>query len=184
MALRTISDDERVTYTLFRREIPTREVERRGETTVVAETTSSMARALKDLLEDEPSVGDVDRSLSLFGSASKGRPISSSQLVWTADVDGAQRSRVAILFEGSKKELLFTLWIEDETGSPSDERTDEILHRIDRVMGFEVSGTSYSEKLSLSAPWRYNILFSIGSSIAFVIFTLGLGWLKLRRIEF
>lgn len=42
----------------------------------------------------------------------------------------------------------------------------------------------YERKFRLDAPLRFNILFSIGSSLAFLAAMLGLAWLRLSRIDF
>ncbi len=45
-------------------------------------------------------------------------------------------------------------------------------------------GTWYSDIFSLTAEWKYNIFFSIGSSLAFIVSMLTLAWLRLRKIDF
>ena len=42
----------------------------------------------------------------------------------------------------------------------------------------------YHSKMSWTGDWRYNIWFSIGSSVAFALVCLVLGWLRLIRIDF
>jgi hypothetical protein len=42
----------------------------------------------------------------------------------------------------------------------------------------------YESVFTLDAELKYNILFSIGSSLAFVIAMLGLAWARLRTIDF
>lgn len=45
-------------------------------------------------------------------------------------------------------------------------------------------GTWYTKTFSWTAPWKFNIFFSIGSSLAFAVLMLFFAWLKLRRIDF
>ncbi len=42
----------------------------------------------------------------------------------------------------------------------------------------------YDARFGWSAPWKSNAWFSLLSSLAFVVATLGVAWLKLRRISF
>ncbi len=42
----------------------------------------------------------------------------------------------------------------------------------------------YAAKLRLDAPWRFNPLFSVGSSVLFTVVVLLLGWARLQRIDF
>ena len=68
------------------------------------------------------------------------------------------------------------------------EDEDSALARIDESMGLDADfmeqSSWYSEELGFRSPWRYNILFSIGSSVAFAALMLFLGWWKLSRIDF
>ena len=76
----------------------------------------------------------------------------------------------------------------DDKGALGEEKMNEFLARIDRSMGLDANPLSeeswYSKQLGLTAPLRYNILFSVGSSLAFAGALLAFGWLKLRKIDF
>ena len=170
-ALRTTDPEDRVIYTLFRRPAE-------------GQSASRVSKALRDEIERNGAIEDVERRLAVFGIPVRGRSVSSSILRWEVTVAGEARGRLAVVFRGAEGEFLYTLWIQDESGEPSEERSDANLERINRQMGLDPRGTSYEEHFTFSAPWKYNIFFSVGSSLAFVLVMLLLGWWKLARIEF
>jgi len=43
---------------------------------------------------------------------------------------------------------------------------------------------SYERKFGFDAEWKYNAWFSIGTTLAFLVLTLLVGWWKLSRIDF
>ncbi|MCB9916214.1 MAG: ABC transporter permease [Planctomycetes bacterium] len=45
-------------------------------------------------------------------------------------------------------------------------------------------GEWYAQKFDWTAPWRFNVFFSIGSSLAFILAMLGIAWWRLARIDF
>ena len=173
--LEGLVEGEAVTCTLLRRAVVRREVERRGELKLVQETASRAGSTLAETLEDTVAE-DVDRSLKSFGSNLRGRPMTGSLVRWTG---GGQ----ALVVKGAASEWMFTLWIED-AGPDTEARADLTLATIGLAMGYDVSANSYEERFTFTAPWRYNIFFSVGSSLAFVAVLLCLGWWKLSRIEF
>jgi hypothetical protein len=63
---------------------------------------------------------------------------------------------------------------------------EELFDSLNVAMGLDVGNenTWYSKQLSLTAPLKFNLLFSIGSSVVFTLLMLALGWWRLTRIEF
>ncbi len=173
LALRT--RDAGASYTLFRRPSSKESATRAG-------------KALRDALLEDTAIEDVDRDLASFGLPLNGQSVSASVLRWERVDGGRVLPRMAVLFRGAEAKALYTLWIEDDVGVASSElaraRLDELLARVENRMGLDPSGTSYERHFTLTAPWRFNILFSVGSSLAFVAVMLLLGWWKLARIEF
>jgi len=164
-----------VTYTLLRRAVSEREVERRGETKLVKESSSRAGSTLAEVLEEAGAEG-VDRSLKSFGANMRGDRMTGSLVRWA----GGQQ---ALIVKGAAGEWIFTLWI-DDAGPDSEARKDLALATMDLAMGYDLTPNSYEERFQFDAPWRYNIFFSVGSSLAFVAVLLCLGWWKLSRIEF
>jgi len=79
--------------------------------------------------------------------------------------------------------------------APSDGSSEEEMRELRRqflqhgniVLG-QIAGMSpdvwFAKVFDWDAVWKYNIFFSIGSSLAFIAAMLGLAWLRLRRIDF
>jgi ABC-type transport system involved in multi-copper enzyme maturation permease subunit len=55
---------------------------------------------------------------------------------------------------------------------------------LDSMQAMQDPDAWIAERLSWTGNWRFNIWFSIGSSIAFVLVCLGVGWLRLSRMDF
>ena len=102
-------------------------------------------------------------------------------MIFTWEEDGVARSTA--LF--TREERFHVL---DVRGSP--ETLEEDAERVEEL--FEESGirsdvgqgTWYRNRFDWDAEWRYNIFFSLGSSLAFTVFMLFLGWIRIRRIDF
>lgn len=60
----------------------------------------------------------------------------------------------------------------------------EILDPEDLDQVFFDPNAWYANRFGWQEPWRYNAWYSLASSLAFVAGALGLGWLRLRRINF
>jgi ABC-type transport system involved in multi-copper enzyme maturation permease subunit len=54
----------------------------------------------------------------------------------------------------------------------------------DNEQGNHGAFSAYERKLSWTGPLKYNLTFSIASSLAFVVAVLALGWWRLSRIDF
>lgn len=181
------SQDPPATIVLARR--PFEEVESKigTRTRMRRETTSQAAEKLEAQLAEDPAVRGLARESIRVGSNAKGTPASGSIVRWTQDEAGAVRTRAALLFKGADSATLYTLWVDAEGALDEAQRTELMTH-VDRSMGLDANPLSeeswYSKQLGLTAPLRYNILFSIGSSLAFAGALLAIGWLKLRKIDF
>ena len=112
------------------------------------------------------------------------QPTAAAAVTWTRDVEGVPRGRTAVVFKGARGEYLFTLLVQDDSGTPGEERERAVRDTIDDSMGLLPRRSAYERNFTLGAPWRFNILFSVGSSLAFVGAMLLLGWWRLTRIEF
>lgn len=158
-----------------------------SRTRIRRETTSQAAGAWEELLAQRAGVRDVARDPLRFGSNAKGVQASGTSVRWTEETADGVRSRTAIFFKGTDTEWIYTLWI-DTPGEVSDEAYERLFQRIDRSLGVDANPMNeaswYESKLGLRSPLRYNVLFSVGSSLAFAALMLFIGWLKLRRIEF
>jgi ABC-type transport system involved in multi-copper enzyme maturation permease subunit len=181
--LRSTRPEERVTYTILRRPVGEIERERRGETVTVKESASLAATSLRETLASELGV-DAERRLLSFGSNASGQPAGGAALSWTREVDAVPRGRSAVLFKGARGDFLYTILVQDDSGEATEERAQALRDEIDRSMGILPRGSAYERNFTLTAPWRFNILFSVGSSLAFVAAMLVLGWWRLTRIEF
>lgn len=115
---------------------------------------------------------------------------SASFVRWSQDTPGGSEGREEIAFGyGVYTYLISSRW--KTAGLPADERElrlDEFLDglsfpALDETLTAD-KDTWLQKKLSFSAPLKFNILFSIGSSIAFALAMLFVSWLALRRINF
>jgi ABC-type transport system involved in multi-copper enzyme maturation permease subunit len=179
--------DEPVAYSLWLRPALTTESERNGQKRIKRETTKKAADALQDLLEEVARDGQVERETTIFASSAKGTPISSYRFDWIEDGPGGTWTRVAFVFKGADANFVFTLLL-DVREEATQERLDRFVRAVDTSMGKDSNVLNkrnwYEEKLRFDAEWKFNILFSIGSSLAFVVVMLLLGWWRLSKIEF
>ena len=175
-------------YTLFRRETVKTEKERKGRVRTSTENGSLASTKLQGLIEarlDTGSAGDpeseeaVERSNARFGGQGP-QAVIGYRLGWNT---GEGQGRQAVVFRVGE-DWIYTLVVEDESLEPSLERSQEMLDRVGKELGYDANVGAYEEAFGLDAPWRYNILFSVGSTLAFVLLMLGLGYWKLRRIDF
>ncbi len=174
--------EQGVRHSLWRRAAKKTET-RIGERVRVREESSSQAAEdLEDLLAAGGAT-ELTRESGRFGSEAGGRELSGSTLRWL-DASGAPRQ--ARVFRGSSGAWMYTLLVE----SPADARDAaafeaEASALVDQL-GLDLASIEewYPSQLGFTAPLRFNILFSIGSSLAFAAAMLGLALWRLRRIAF
>lgn len=94
----------------------------------------------------------------------------------TRDLNGVELTFHHIVFQST--DSVYTL--SHEAPTASEESFAEFLAVVDSPPEHDW----YEDQLSLDAPWQYNPLFSIGSSLAFTALMLALGWWKVSRIDF
>lgn len=109
------------------------------------------------------------------------------RLIWTAKGETTRHRDLFFHFDD---------WIYEFeiSGEPSemDSRQSRIMRRrflehgniiLGKISGMDPK-TWYMDAFTWDAEWKYNILFSIGSSLAFIFSMLGIAWLRLRRLDF
>ncbi len=170
--------------TLWRRPARTQESAAGGTKRRREEFSREAADALRDALRERLSSALPTTATRDFGSNSKGGPATSAnQLSW---IEG-ESARIALVFKAASTiegapNWIYTLWIE----GPSDALAsggDEFVDSLDRGFGFEAGPQGYEEQLRLDADWKHNILFSVGSSLAFAVLMLFFGAWRLARLE-
>ncbi len=184
------------------RRFPRPQVERgRGERKrMLPQTGSARSKEFKkELAGREDLVGEPESNVDGFGG------VRMFSVTWKETSGDAihLHERLTFHFGQSMYELDFGLREgfdpgSDEAADPdssdddaarrrADSRRERFLSPRNMVLGSELAATPekwYERAFSLTAPWRYNILFSIGSSLAFIFSMLLIAWLRLRRIDF
>lgn len=180
-AARVVGTD--ATYSLWSRPGADEEVERGGRTRVRRESSSKAAAALRDALQPD---GEVQRDGVRFGSSSAGSPIGATLLRWRQGGEDAPRALVAAVFRSGDR--IYTALLDAGPAEASEERLDELWRRFDVRAGLDdVTANDanwYAKRFGFDSELRYNAFFSLGSSLAFTVLMLFLGWLRLSRIEF
>ena len=161
---------ERASLSLHRRE-RSRDVEG-------GESSRDAAKELERRLAD----AGPERSSGTVGGSGA---LAASVVRWT---EGAQSSS-AILF--GTGDWIYAL----NLVAPADlelEQRDSLQTRIDASFGQDADPTAavypwtpwYERRAGFDAPWKFNLGFSIATSLAFVAMVLGLGWWRLSRMDF
>jgi ABC-type transport system involved in multi-copper enzyme maturation permease subunit len=140
------------------------------------------SRALREELEARSDVRDVEDKRGSVADTT------SSRVEWVVDgPDGERLHRVSFFpgddclyrFESEGTRAWrddpvaareFQGFVDDMTFNESHSATDP-TKRFENLLGWD-------------APWRYNIVFSIGSSLVFLAAVLALAWWRLSRIDF
>ncbi len=113
-----------------------------------------------------------------------------SMVSWQQPSDSGTRSfeRLYFHFGTWMYQIEFdTLDSFDDHPRAAERRRNRFLSASNFVLGQELmlrQDQWYEQTFTWNAPWRFNIFFSIGSSLAFVLAMLTLAWLRLRRIDF
>jgi hypothetical protein len=114
--------------------------------------------------------------------------VPTSRLDWVQTGPGGERARQVSYFVG--RDRLYSLEIEGTPAWRADAAAEEVVSQFVEGMTFSESAFSgnphsrYEYLLGWDSPWRHNIFFSIGSSLAFLALVLGLAWWRLSRIDF
>lgn len=175
--------EEGVLHSLWRREAKT-STTRVGERVRVRDELSSRAAEDLEALLVAAGAAGLERESGRFGSEAGGRELSGASLRWR---DPAGAPRQARVFRGSSNEWMYTLLIEAPQplaaeGGSFDEAAAALLDQL----GLDMAAIEewYPSQLGFTAPLRFNILFSLGSSLAFAAAMLLLALWRLRRIAF
>lgn len=182
-------------HALWRR--PAKKSETRiGERVRVREEASSQAgEDLEDLLAAGGALA-LTRESGRFGSDAGGRELSGASLAWQ-DAKGAPRR--ARVFRGSNADWMYTLLVEAagprtaptvpagaDPAAAAEPVPDETADALLDQLGLDLASVEdwYPSQLGFTAPLRFNILFSVGSSLAFAAAMFGLALWRLRRVAF
>jgi len=189
--LRSTGGEPVIRITLFRRAVELNKRERKGRTITSRENSSKASGKLEEAIlmrlgpVDESAAGDEspaprvlrdNKNFNTRGMSS----IAGYLLTWRT---AQEQMRQAHVFRVGQ-DWIYTLLIDDSMSAPDEERTEKTLATMGLELGYDDSVPAYEEAFTLSAPWRYNILFSVASTLAFTLLMLFLGYWKLRRIDF
>lgn len=155
------------------------------------ESPTQAAKALEEELQSRADVRALERTSERFGSARREGEMAGALVAWYEGPavrhgpgDGT-RTRSALAFKGTNDETLFTLF----SDAPGELETKAAAAERQRLSAqFYVDRRAaedwYPDQLAFDAPLRFNILFSIGSTLAFAALLLALGIWRLARIGF
>lgn len=148
------------------------------------ETASQAAKALAEQLE-EAGAHALERNSTRFGSTRGEGQIGATLVAWHEGEGATARTRSALLFKGTQSETVFTLLL-DAPGELDAEAAAAERERLAGQLAIDRSALEdwYPDQLAFDAPLRFNIFFSIGSTLVFAIALLLLGAWRLARIEF
>lgn len=108
-------------------------------------------------------------------------------LRWQEPDDGPRSERVTFHYGDWLYEIDFMVPAEEMDEDEFRDLRRDFLQGGNIVLG-QIAGMQpgkwYQKVFDWDAKWKYNIFFSIGSSLAFIAAMLGLAWLRLRRIDF
>jgi hypothetical protein len=149
------------------------------------QTGRAAAKEFSQELEDQGGlVGAPTVSSENFGG------VRMSMVTWQHSTDSGTRNNERLYFHfGTWMYQIDLDVLESFDGDPrgAERRRRRFLSPANFVLGQELmlrQDDWYEQTFSWTAPWRFNIFFSIGSSLAFVLAMLTLAWLRLRRIDF
>lgn len=156
----------------------------------VARSTSTVNGRERERVETLSRAGEaLEDALAALGHAPtrvKSRlpgDLDASRIDWSVAEPAARHT--AWCFKGSEGELLFTLLVR-VPGQPDEPTLEAETLRLARYLTLDRTAIDawYPSQLRFDAPWRTNILFSLGSSLAFAALVLALGLWRLARIAF
>ncbi|MCZ6596204.1 MAG: ABC transporter permease [Planctomycetota bacterium] len=183
-AARVSGSDPPATWTLRRRERRNRPNSHRRE------RSRDVAKTLEGILGAREGTGVIETYSEALGGGGDSQgfrdavvflPVLSTHIAWD---DGQGRTRHVVLFPALEWFHALVLDVEGQIGE--EERKAQVDGLLDNagVRNPMAEADWYEEQLGLTSEWKYNILFSVGSSVAFTLVMLLLGWWKLNRIDF
>jgi ABC-type transport system involved in multi-copper enzyme maturation permease subunit len=171
--------DPTLEVSLWRRPARTEEVTSGAKSRQREEFTSSAARALMAALPVEATGDDLS-----FASNPRGDGVPSAREI---AFDVGERTHVALVFKAGADDgargFVFTLWLAGPRGWPGPSSPASVFGQLDSAFGLAPRAGRDEARLALDTDWRHNILFSVGSSLAFAVLVLALGAWRLERME-
>lgn len=140
------------------------------------------AKARRKELEARDDVSGIEDQRGSIGDSP------SSRIDWIESGPEGERLHRIHYFAGQG--CLYSLEIEGTRAWREDAAADEVVQRFVNGMTFDQSAFArnpterYEHLLGWDSPWKHNIFFSIGSSLAFLVLVLGIAWWRLSRIDF
>jgi len=172
-------------YSLWRRDAERSESRIGERVRERVETESQAAKTLEQELERSTDAREVERKSEHFGSGMHGGEIGAGLVSWREGVGAEARTRSALVFEGLRERTIFTLLCDSSGELAPEAAAAERQTLATHVDLDEIAAEAwYPSQLALDAPLRFNILFSIGSTLAFAAAMLLLGIWRLGRIAF
>ena len=141
---------------------------------------SEASAKLRTELEARPGTVDLRVSRENYGSAA------GDLFTWREASPEGERMHRLLFFDGGGHRYRLDIegpsaWVSDEAVLASEK---DFLRSISFRHADDNPFANYEERFAWDAPLEYNMLFSIGSSLAFAVAMLALGWWRLSRIDF
>ena len=170
-------------YSLWRRESGRSETRIGERVRARTETASQAAKSLAESLEGR--ARELERESERFGSGFGGGEIGAWLVAWHEGEGSTALTRSALVFKGTQDEELYTLLC-DVPGELAPEAAATARRELASQLDLDETFVQawYPRQLALDAPLRFNILFSIGSTLAFAAAMLLAGIWRLSRIAF
>jgi ABC-type transport system involved in multi-copper enzyme maturation permease subunit len=150
------------------------------------ESASQAAKALEKALEARPEVSGVELAAKSerLGEEQHRASLTSWRVTWSEGEAGARRTRLAHVFKGLDDDTVYTVLVEAEAELAPETAAETGLRLAGGLyIDQAAAGQWYLHQLGLRAPLRFNILFSIGSTLLFAALALALGAWRLSRME-
>lgn len=183
-AARAQSDQEAVLVLWWRPADVETTTKANGKAREIRETARDAAQSLETALREQPAVSDLALTQVSSGASDEGKrwPYELDLPHWTLDwnVANAGASRAHRLIVCRLGDSIYTFEMEQDARA----ETLAFAPLLESVEANALQNDWYSGKMGWSSPWRFNYVFSLGSSLAFAALMLFLGWIKLERIEF
>ncbi len=145
------------------------------------ESRARQARDLEERLGADPTVTDIEAKREMI--AGRGANI----VTWRETTGATTRLRGALLFQSG--EWIFTLDYDGEAAWAEQAENEQAFEEF--VEGFSFPDldpanqpSEYEERFGWTAPLPYNALFSLASTLAFILVVLAAAWWRLSRIDF